>query len=384
VTEPIESTRPPGQRLPALTGIRAFAALWVVTYHYRGQIELMLPVARHADRLMQSGYLGVDLFFVLSGFILAYNYADRLGRRLSSHEYGRFLQLRLARIYPVHFFTLNVLVLMFAASRVSHLHINHPAARYDAVSYIWNLTLTQAWFTRSLSWNGPAWSISAEWFAYLLFPFAALLLVRWRSRLISLVGAALFYIVLIVSYRTFLNASPSALNGALLRVGMEFGAGCCLFKLFQETPMMPGAALVSVFTTIAVIAVPFLFHTGGELGYSMTPLFGLLVLSLAYTVGPVAWLLSRPWSLFWGEASYSLYMTHMVLQPVINRALPNDLAAQGVVVRAVELVVMLAALALAAAATYLVVERPARDRLRPKPRKAQEPEHYTPAAPIIG
>ena len=63
----------------ALTGLRAVAAVWVVLFHYRGDVLTLLPAARPLEPLMASGYLGVDVFFVLSGFVLAYNYANRLG-----------------------------------------------------------------------------------------------------------------------------------------------------------------------------------------------------------------------------------------------------------------------------------------------------------------
>lgn len=81
--------------------MRALAALWVVVFHYRELLEAHLPAVRHLRPLTLAGYLGVDLFFVLSGFILAFNYAGRLGDKFTAGGYVRFLQLRIARVYPV-------------------------------------------------------------------------------------------------------------------------------------------------------------------------------------------------------------------------------------------------------------------------------------------
>src|SRR5512135_599191 len=90
--------------IPSLTGLRAFAAWWVVFFHCSFLLPAALPKVYWFARL---GYLGVDLFFVLSGFIISYNYWDKLAS-FSVKAYREFLWLRLARLYPVHLFTLLV------------------------------------------------------------------------------------------------------------------------------------------------------------------------------------------------------------------------------------------------------------------------------------
>src|ERR1700744_4959496 len=89
----MSSSRP--QDIPALTGLRGVAALWVVLFH----MELETPIP-----IIEKGYLGVDIFFILSGFILMHVYADR-----KEFNYNEFVRARLARIYPLHMLSLVVL-----------------------------------------------------------------------------------------------------------------------------------------------------------------------------------------------------------------------------------------------------------------------------------
>ena len=150
--------------LKQLTSLRFFAALWVVAYHYWPSLTGGYPV------LVDKGYLGVELFFVLSGFILAHVYLDDAGAgRLN---YGRFLWARLARIYPVHLVTLAAIGLMGALALALGYPMRHQVIVWSVLPQ--TLLLIHAWGTASVSaWNHPSWSISAEWFAYVFFPLFA-------------------------------------------------------------------------------------------------------------------------------------------------------------------------------------------------------------------
>lgn len=91
--------------------MRALAAIWIVLFHFRGSFESLAPWLAIADPVWQAGYLGVDLFFPLSGFVLAYNYADRLSS-WSWHGAMAFWQNRIARVWPVHIATLHIDLVM--------------------------------------------------------------------------------------------------------------------------------------------------------------------------------------------------------------------------------------------------------------------------------
>lgn len=123
----------------------------------------------------------MDLFFILSGFVLTWNYANRMGQSWSTRATLRFLWLRLARVWPVYLVTLH----LAAAWIIFTLHVgdtpSEQAQRLTAVSYLRQLLLVQLWFEPyfdDTSWDGPAWSISAEWLAYLLFGLLILVIFR--------------------------------------------------------------------------------------------------------------------------------------------------------------------------------------------------------------
>lgn len=160
--------------LPALTSVRFFAALIVVLFHFGGPSLGWAPEAlRH---IVGAGYTGVSLFFVLSGFILAYVYHGR-----SVHN-GRFWWARFARVYPLFVFALLIAFPGFLRGFL--------AGDFPAQTPLLSPLLLHAWDPRSAcAWNCPGWSLSVEAFFYLTFPFL-LVLLRDRARR-SLIAVAL-------------------------------------------------------------------------------------------------------------------------------------------------------------------------------------------------
>src|SRR5271165_686586 len=105
------------EQLPCLTALRGIAALWVVIYHYSVQCFPNLDVRPHTY-LIHKGYLAVDMFFMLSGFVLAHVYHRPFSESVTSRQYWRFIAARIARIYPLH---LLVLLLFVATALTTHL-----------------------------------------------------------------------------------------------------------------------------------------------------------------------------------------------------------------------------------------------------------------------
>lgn len=171
--------------IKALTGLRIVAALWVVLFHFRPMLGDASPDLRDAlAPVLNCGAQGVDLFFILSGFVLTYNYLDRMGRSFSTRATLHFLWLRLARVWPVYLVTLHLAALWV----IFTLHVGHvpspDAASLTAISYVRQILLVQLWFVPFFddsSWDGPAWSISAEWLAYVLFAGLVLVLLRMKQ-----------------------------------------------------------------------------------------------------------------------------------------------------------------------------------------------------------
>ncbi len=156
----------------SLTGLRGVAACWVMLYHAEFRAGTTAPVRV----LIDHGYLAVDLFFILSGFVLALNHAPAF-RRDREAAYAGFLRKRLARTYPLY---LVATLVCFALVRAGAFSGRHATGWALAA----NLALIQSWHTRFGSIDGPGWSVSAEWGAYLLFPLfcrAALSGPAWRG-----------------------------------------------------------------------------------------------------------------------------------------------------------------------------------------------------------
>src|SRR6202161_3995096 len=135
--------------------------------------------------LVAKGYLGVELFFVLSGFILCPVYLDQVAD--GGFRYGSFLWARLARIYPLHLATLAGIGAMALAALAAGRVIDPNILSWSSLPA--NLLLVQAWgYAPQAGWNHPSWSISAEWFAYLSFPvfaIAAAGLRRWPGAAVT-------------------------------------------------------------------------------------------------------------------------------------------------------------------------------------------------------
>jgi peptidoglycan/LPS O-acetylase OafA/YrhL len=303
-----------------LTGIRAVAAMWVVIYHLGSQLKawprlnfLIAPVVGH-------GYLGVDLFFILSGFIIHYNYAGKLARlRLSA--IGEFLWMRLARLWPVHAVLLVLFALLIWGQRRHGIQPGHPEF-YTARAFLWNVLLVQSWsIPMKDSWNVPAWSISCEWLAYLVFPFLVVSRLCTASVRLSAVVAAL---ALVATALVCQIMHPPGATFGVVRVAGEFLAGCALCHVFQTGVInrLPWDYIVPLAIVALLVVFYLVLPAFGLVGYCCVPFLGLIVLGLAYDQGFIARLCSTKLFLFGGYLSYSVYMVHNLCFIILKRAEP--------------------------------------------------------------
>lgn len=352
--------------LDALTGLRAFAAAWVVLYHFRADIKALAPTADWLWPLLDSGYAGVDVFFVLSGFIIAYTYLDRLSHP-NAGQAGRFLWYRLARLYPVHLFTLAIFAVIVTPGSFRDAGLSQVVANITTDEFLRQLLMVHAWGTNgNIAWNYPAWSISSEWFAYLLFPFVALGLARLRRPLQACWG---FVLSNVFNVATFAWIALAGMEGEiiLVRIVGEFAAGCFLFLLWRqgwrfEAPwplLTPLFALASAAVTIAVA------QADSVAPVVAAPLYGGLIYGLAIERDILSRILATRLLVYAGEASYALYMVHAIVQRFTWEYLPSaEYVDDTRLVRLGVLFLYAALLALAAIATYEFIERPSRDWMR--------------------
>jgi peptidoglycan/LPS O-acetylase OafA/YrhL/glycosyltransferase involved in cell wall biosynthesis len=354
---PVRLTTSPESRpgLPPLTGLRAAAALWVVLFHFGPAFGLLVPATLALSRFTTEGFYGVDLFFVLSGFILTYNY---YGRRFT---YGEFIGNRLARIYPVHLFTLLVLAAMMGVAGAAHSAVT--AHYYGLREFVLNLALIQSWgLTDGKSWNYPSWSLSAEWFAYVLvFPVAALLLKNVTRRMVLallIAGSIITYSILCPEH-AFGGISP------LIQVTLEFFAGCCLCRLRDLWRISETAATRTVNASVLLLAGATWLSTSGRINPGIILLFAVFIFGLSRSRGAMARALGSRWAVYFGETSFALYMTHGLFQKVVSAvAGPERFESAPLALRCWVVVLCMALMLLIASGVYHLVEVPARSRVR--------------------
>ncbi|WP_419825799.1 acyltransferase family protein [Sphingomonas sp.] len=291
--------------LRPLTGVRGLFAWAVVLYHMRLACAWWLPAPVVAA--LAKGYLAVDFFFLLSGFVVWLNYGDRLAAGGGTRD---FLVRRLARIWPLHAVMLGFCALLAAALMAT----GRPAPRFPLAELPLHLALAQDWgVANPLAWNDPAWSISAEWAAYLLLPLAAALLPRraWPTPMLVLGAAApllLLWLVMRTGGETMLGADIARYG--VLRCVAEFACGAVLSVLWRRGRGRRGVAAAAV--TVAILCA--LARLGGlDETLAVPPLFAAVLLALALTAEAPRNPLSARWLHRLGEVSYATYLVHVPL-----------------------------------------------------------------------
>jgi peptidoglycan/LPS O-acetylase OafA/YrhL len=302
------------QPLPALTGIRTLLAFAIVLFHFTPpHLGILFP-------FVDNGYVFVGVFFLISGYVLTYNYADRAATLVKRE----FWLARFSRLYPVYFLVLIFSVTMLQVEWQSRSHFE-----------FWKgLLLTpfvlQGW-SPSLAtfWNTVAWTLSCEVVLYAAFPF--LIRAPWPKKPLHLVFVLLgLWIVGLVPHSLYLLLNPDHIVGPVNRYSSTqlirflkftplpyactFLTGVTLGKLQLALHITPRQRLalaavslvtVGVFFYTVVVRAPYLLMHGGLL----TPLFAALVLGLSgphFLSALFAW---RPLLLI-GESSYCLYLIH--------------------------------------------------------------------------
>jgi peptidoglycan/LPS O-acetylase OafA/YrhL len=333
-----------------------------VLFHLRQSISGLPPAAM---ALLDKGYLAVDFFFLLSGMVIWLAYSERLRDR-GWRAVPEFLRRRVARIWPLHVFILALgaaLALLLVAT-------GRSTPQFPAAELPLHVLLIQNWgFTAALSWNDPAWSISCELAAYLLFPWLALA-IDWRRVPTAAVLAALAAL-LVLLHAIFAARGLASLGDAIPRLGLvrcvlEFACGTAagaLWLRWREQWQGPAALAALLAAGLATAGV-----AGALPETAVAPAaFAGLLLALALTAGrsgnplearPLHWL---------GEISYATYLGHYLLWYAFKLALVSDARAVSGPLIALYLALVLVSSAL----LHRWIERPAQRwlnalRLRPQ------------------
>ena len=345
------------EHLKPLTALRFFAAAWVVLFAFWPRLDVGFTPA-----IVSKGYLGVEVFFILSGFILSHVYlpAAEEGR----FHYGSFLWARLARIYPLHLICLATIGVLGLAAVLAGRVIDANILSLPAL--VPNLLLVHAWgFAPVSGWNHPSWSISAEWFAYLSFPAFAWATIKLRHRPQTAVVLALILVFGLNALFLWLagfSLTRATIAWGALRIVPCFAYGCALYLVWRSGAVQSRmAALLGALFFGAALVI------GAQQGApdpALVAVAGGLILFLASLPRTGSKALSHPIFVYLGEISYSIYMVHALWDLVFANGVAAVFHMDAKHLPLGLWLMLVAGVVPLAAISYHVIERPARERVR--------------------
>lgn len=359
----------------ALDSLRGICALAVVVFHFRTTGNLTnLEFFRHS-------WMFVDFFFVLSGFVIAAAYGARFQARTVS--VGRFMGLRLGRIYPLHLamilalLLLELLLVSFDMAAISSREAFEGSRSLPALATNFGLLHVFGLHDR-LTWNIPSWSIAAEIWAYLVF---AVVLTRFQRngwRIVAALG--------VVAMFTLATFAPHHLNATydygFVRCLYGFAVGTVAFRVIAKGFMI-GGTMAEIAAVLACVLFVTLIEDG-LITLAAPLVFVLPVLVFARGEGYLTRVLSiRPF-VWLGTISYSIYMVHGFVQARIGDLIqlageplglsivtgghdpefPSDILTGLPLTLDILTLVMLAMVIVTATVSYRIIERPFRDKSR--------------------
>jgi peptidoglycan/LPS O-acetylase OafA/YrhL len=340
-----------------LTGMRFFAAMWVVLFHYWPKLAVDFTPA-----FVTRGYLGVELFFVLSGFILCHVYLPSAER--GDFKYKSFLWARIARVYPLHLATLLGVGALAIAATVAGFSIDKAILSWESLPA--NLLMVHAWgLAPEAGWNHPSWSISAEWFAYLTFPLFAWGALALKSRPLLAVGLAAGGLAGLYAAFEQIAGFPltqATIHWGALRIVPCFALGCALHSLWRARPLkdrtsaLLGAAFSGAAALIAAAA-------GGPDAVIVLALGGLIYF-LAGAAQAGSQLFGHPVLVYLGEISYSVYMICVPWKIVFVNSATRVLELSGEQLPWPVWIVFALTIIPLAALSYHLIEKPARAAMK--------------------
>jgi peptidoglycan/LPS O-acetylase OafA/YrhL len=285
------------------------AALWVIMLHFRyGPLAEQMPLSF----LFAKGFLGVPVFFILSGFILSYTYAGKAsGVTWTGATLRSYLVARFARIYPVYIVILLAFPIAFLPLGI------WPPLKPDTLeTFFLSVFMIQSWgFTKNLVWNQSAWSVSSEFFCYLIFP-GLMIILAYVPRVLSwpLLAIGSYAILTRQPEAALLSVWPSAAQDApvllmTLHFFWLFVLGCLVFRAFDSHcirigPAVSSGAIAAAFGSIVWLAT--MDGTDAWICLAMAALIYLIAAGSGPLRGTLGW---RPF-VYLGEISYSLYLIH--------------------------------------------------------------------------
>lgn len=310
----------PRSRFEVLDAWRGLSASLVALFHLQAYSHL------YEISLLRHSYLFVDFFFVLSGFVITANYRQKL---LSGFSFWRFMLLRFGRLYPLHLATLAAFIgLELARYRFQGLLGGEIGNKFTGPNSVFaiatNLVFIQGLGVHNmLTWNMPSWSVSTEFYTYVIFALILLLLRGWIYVFVAfvVVGAPIFLLV-------FVGHIDTQYDFGIVRCALGFFIGFVCYDLFLiisqrlNERTFTSATISSAEVLCVSLVVLFVCYCGdGSSSLTAPVVFGLAVLIFSFEGGLLSKVLKARPFIFLGTLSYSIYMVHMLVQIGMRYAL---------------------------------------------------------------
>lgn len=299
-----------------LESLRGIAALSVAIHHFDiGSI--------FNNSFTEQAWILVDLFFVLSGYLIALNYLSKIQ---TASDLYIFQKRRFWRLYPLHvtmlFVFLGIEIAKYIFETYTHIQSSEPAFSVNNLStFVQNLLLLQNTINLQFAWNFPSWTIAAEFYTYFLFASLVLMLGgHRRARLL------VFILVLIAAALALHFRGLLAGDSGIYRCIFSFFLGCLLFEFEQYFRLKRsnfGSAPAACLLFAAILFVIYAAPLGSPLFFIFPLLCAALIFTLNHT-SPDAMILKifeHGWLVYLGTVSYGIYMIHIALWWVFKQAL---------------------------------------------------------------
>jgi peptidoglycan/LPS O-acetylase OafA/YrhL len=316
--------------IKSLTSLRGIAAIAVVIHHFAYSIfpTMGLVVSAYSG-FFRHGYLWVDFFFMLSGFVMTHVYHQSFVFKVTATDYFKYLRSRFARIYPLHLFML-LLFVGLEFFKLFQADVHAFTEKFNLTALFANVVLLQAFdlscpplFWCNTYWNEPAWSVSVEFVIYCLFPFGLFVLSKIKQKfnlLIYLITLALLFLLI-----KFTRGTLDSIIGvpAIARCGLECMMGMVIYQVYQQGDYRKYLNL-NLLATISICWIFGLMNYWNDKfrtihDWLVLPGFSLLILAVStQTNSWISRLLSSRSMVYLGTISYSIYLVHWFVAELLK------------------------------------------------------------------
>jgi len=319
----MQSSKPKLQTLESLRGIAAILVVFLHSKFYSSNDINLLRI---------NGGIWVDFFFILSGFVMGYAYFSKV----SSHSisFKKFITLRFGRLFPLNTFILLLwvpyVVVKIYAYNHGYGHID-PIERHSPLQFLSNLFLVQSLNLHAQStWNGPAWSISTEFFTYIFYFFTVSVLYKIFPKIKMVYSMFILLALSFLAYYLLLTFNDdkffATYNYGILRCIGGFFLGLLMYQIYllfeNKKSILKKTIIFHCIEILLTLAIIFLLYNIRESNlyiFTLILIFALTILILALqSNGVMSKILNHKLLRYLGKLSYSIYLCHALILVVAS------------------------------------------------------------------